>query len=302
MERSGLGDATGPPCHSADLRWGLAARGALVDAGGPPNRSRVGRPDHVWLTSPLSSTPPQPPPSGPRDRRRLVGGSDTTRRGRARSGGTDDLPRRERRAALIIPARLLSRIHPHFREVMQLLATQAADEARHVEVFSRRGLLSGGPLGTSSASGGASLQTLLTEPDFTTASFLLSVLGEGTFLDLLRFLTGTPQIPYSDVTRLALRDEARHVASGWPTPRTRPAPTERTSVRSGRLSSVGTLPCSTPPGLIARYLTRWCCCGGSVETRSHQPWLASGAGAEADDGRGPPSPPCVRRVPGRRSR
>jgi hypothetical protein len=33
-------------------------------------------------------------------------------------------------AALIIPARLLSRIHPHFRVVMQLLATQAADEAR----------------------------------------------------------------------------------------------------------------------------------------------------------------------------
>ena len=64
-------------------------------------------------------------------------------------------------AALMIPARLLSRIHPHFREVMQLLATQAADEARHVEVFSRRGLLSGGPLGTSSASGRASLQTLL---------------------------------------------------------------------------------------------------------------------------------------------
>jgi hypothetical protein len=34
-------------------------------------------------------------------------------------------------AALIIPARLLGRLHPHFREVMQLLAVQAADEARH---------------------------------------------------------------------------------------------------------------------------------------------------------------------------
>ena len=42
-------------------------------------------------------------------------------------------------AALIIPARLLSQLHPHYREVMQLLATQAADEARHVEVFTRRG-------------------------------------------------------------------------------------------------------------------------------------------------------------------
>src|SRR5437660_1731801 len=62
-------------------------------------------------------------------------------------------------AALIIPARLLSQLHPHYREVMQLLASQSADEARHVEVFTRRALLSGGELGTSSAGGRASLQT-----------------------------------------------------------------------------------------------------------------------------------------------
>jgi hypothetical protein len=118
-------------------------------------------------------------------------------------------------AALIIPARLLGQLHPHYREVMQLLATQAADEARHVEVFTRRGLLDGGPLGTSGAGGRASLQTLLGEPDFTTASFLLSVLGEGTFLDLLRFLNRhAPDPVTADVTRLALRDEARHVAFG----------------------------------------------------------------------------------------
>ncbi len=97
----------------------------------------------------------------------------------------------------------------------QLLATQAADEARHVEVFSRRGLLSGAPLGTSGAGGRRSLQTLLAEPDFTTASFLLSVLGEGTFVDLLRFLhRHAPDPVTADVTRLALRDEARHVAFG----------------------------------------------------------------------------------------
>ena len=43
-------------------------------------------------------------------------------------------------AALIIPASFLARIHPHFREVLQVLAIQAADEARHVEVFTRRAL------------------------------------------------------------------------------------------------------------------------------------------------------------------
>jgi hypothetical protein len=118
-------------------------------------------------------------------------------------------------AALVIPARMLSQLHPHFREVMQLLATQAADEARHVEVFTRRAMLSGGPLGTSSAGGRASLQTLLSEPDFTTAGFLLSVLGEGSFVDLLRFLHNhAPDPVTADVARLAVRDEARHVAFG----------------------------------------------------------------------------------------
>src|SRR5256885_6255574 len=59
---------------------------------------------------------------------------------------------------------------------------------RHVEVFTRRAELSGAPLGTSGAGGRASLQTLLDEGDFSLAAFLLSVLGEGSFLDLLSFL------------------------------------------------------------------------------------------------------------------
>jgi hypothetical protein len=118
-------------------------------------------------------------------------------------------------AALVIPARLLARVHPHFREVLQLLAVQAADEARHVEVFTRRALLRGGQMGTSSAGGRASLATLLREPDFSLASFLLSVLGEGSFLSLLSFLdTHAPDPVTRQVTRLARQDEARHVAFG----------------------------------------------------------------------------------------
>jgi hypothetical protein len=118
-------------------------------------------------------------------------------------------------AALVIPARLLARVHPHFREVQQLLAVQAADEARHVEVFTRRALLTGGEMGTSSVGGRASLATLLTEPDFSLASFLLSVLGEGSFLNLLAFLDRYAPDPVTrQVTRLARQDEARHVAFG----------------------------------------------------------------------------------------
>src|SRR5258705_7207120 len=98
---------------------------------------------------------------------------------------------------------------------MQLLAAQVADEARHVEIFTRRALLHRDTLGVSGAGGRASLQTLLDETDFTLASFLLSVLGEGTFLDLLRFLIRhAPDPVTADVTGLAGRDEARHVAFG----------------------------------------------------------------------------------------
>jgi hypothetical protein len=96
---------------------------------------------------------------------------------------------------------------------VQFLATQIADEARHVEVFTRRALLTGRPLGISGAGGRASLQTLLDEPDWPTASFLLSVLGEGTFLALLAFLERwAPDAVTARVARLTLQDEARHVA------------------------------------------------------------------------------------------
>jgi hypothetical protein len=56
-------------------------------------------------------------------------------------------------AALIVPASFLARIHPHFREILQLLAIQAADEARHIEVFTRRALLLCKELGLSTAAG-----------------------------------------------------------------------------------------------------------------------------------------------------
>src|SRR4029434_3296475 len=64
-------------------------------------------------------------------------------------------------AALIVPSRFIAQLHPNFREVMQVFAIQAADEARHVEVFTRRALLKRRELGLSTAGGQASLQTLV---------------------------------------------------------------------------------------------------------------------------------------------
>lgn len=118
-------------------------------------------------------------------------------------------------AALVVPARFAAQVHPQFREVMQLLAIQAADEARHIEVFTRRALLRRPRLGLSTAGGQASLKTLVDEPDFALASFLLSVLGEGSFLSLLWFLREHAPDPVTrQVAQLAAQDEARHVAFG----------------------------------------------------------------------------------------
>jgi hypothetical protein len=118
-------------------------------------------------------------------------------------------------AALLVPARFLAQIHPHFREAMQLLAIQVADEARHIEVFNRRATLRGHELGLSTVGGQISLKTLFDEPDFTLSSFLLSVLGEGTFLNLLWFLEEHAPDPVTRrVAQLAAQDEARHVAFG----------------------------------------------------------------------------------------
>jgi hypothetical protein len=118
-------------------------------------------------------------------------------------------------AALIIPAKFAAQVHPHFREVMQLLAIQAADEARHIEVFTRRAWLRRSRIGLSTVGGQTSLKTLLDEPDFALASFLLSVLGEGSFLSLLGFLHEHAPDPVTrEVCRLSAQDEARHVAFG----------------------------------------------------------------------------------------
>lgn len=201
-----------PPAH-----WGLAARGALVEAGGPSSTPfDLDDRDVVWaeLAPRLYShaVAAQWDPAVAVDW--AAPGSALPEIEAAVVQVMTYLVENEQ-AALVIPARLLARVHPHFREVQQLLAVQAADEARHVEVFTRRALLHGGEMGTSSVGGRSSLTTLLSEPDFSLASFLLSVLGEGSFLALLGFLdTHAPDPVTRQVTRLARVDEARHVAFG----------------------------------------------------------------------------------------
>ncbi len=118
-------------------------------------------------------------------------------------------------SALYIPAKFLPRINPHYMEVALLLASVMNDEARHIEVFVKRALANGGGLQYSAASAELSLLTLFEQDDYASSSFLLHVLGEGTFLDLLKFIEQyTPDAPTRELVKRARLDEARHVKYG----------------------------------------------------------------------------------------
>lgn len=210
-ERAG---SVGRVADQAPATWGLAARGAVIEQGAPPLvGADLHRRDEVWtdlaprLYAQAAAGQWDPataidwtPPHLPEEVETAVVQVMTY------------LVENEQ-AALTVPARFIGRIHPHYREVVQFLATQLADEARHVEVFTRRAALCGRQLGISGAGGRASLLTLLDEPQWSVASFLLSVLGEGTFLALLSFLERyAPDPVTARIAHLALQDEGRHVA------------------------------------------------------------------------------------------
>ncbi|TDG11045.1 ferritin-like domain-containing protein [Paraburkholderia guartelaensis] len=200
----------------ASPAWGLAARGAQVEAGSPEFAFRLDQKAEVWTEN----------------------AADLYAQAVAAQWDPDvaidwqvpfELPApveaavvqimtylvENENAALIVPARFLGQLHPHYRELQAALAIQVADEARHIEVFTRRIRHKGHEPALSTAGGQASLKTLLDEPDFSVASFLLSVMGEGTFVTLLQFLQNHAPDPLTrQIARLAARDEARHVALG----------------------------------------------------------------------------------------
>jgi hypothetical protein len=210
-QRAGAPDrvAARPPAS-----WGLAARGALVEQGAPPLAGAdLDRRQEVWTD--LAPKLYAQAAAGQWDPATAVDWTAPQLPDEVEAAVVQVMTYlvENEQAALIVPARFLGRVHPHFRETMQFLATQLADEARHVEVFTRRARLCGHPLGVSGAGGRASLQTLLDEPDWPAAAFLLSVLGEGTFLALLSFLEHhAPDPVTARIAHLSLQDEARHVA------------------------------------------------------------------------------------------
>lgn len=118
-------------------------------------------------------------------------------------------------AAWYVPAKFLPAIHPAYLEPALFLSTQVVDEARHVEVLTKRVFLNGVGFVGSYPATEASLQGLIQQDEFDKASFLLHVLGEGTFLDLFTFLRRiAPDEASRTIFVRAHEDEARHVAYG----------------------------------------------------------------------------------------
>lgn len=202
--------------EQANPAWGVAARGAIVEAGSPAIDFRFAEKSEIWADSAADLY-----------RQALAGQWDPATA--IAWDAHDDLPDEvedavvqvmtylieNENAALLVPARHLGQVHPHFREVMQLLAIQCADEARHVEVFTRRATLRRTNPSLSGAGGQASLKTLFEANDFSSSAFLLSVLGEGSFINLLNFLQEYgPDATTRQIAKLVARDEARHVAFG----------------------------------------------------------------------------------------
>lgn len=195
---------------------GFAPRGARVEAGGPAypfsllDRDRVAPPEVAQLYDQAVS--------GQWDAARDIPWSSIRPLPPALEGAVGQVMTflaENELSALYVPARFVPRIHPAFAETAMFLATQMNDEARHIDVFLKRARAAGGSLGVSSVTTSRSLLTLLETEDFAEASFLLSVLGEGTFLDLLKFVERhAPDEATALLVQKARADETRHVHFG----------------------------------------------------------------------------------------
>jgi hypothetical protein len=208
-------EQAGAAPDGADEAAGFVPLGAIAEAGGPAFHWTLSRRDQVWAD----------------DLGRLVEGAsgaqwDASRDVPWREAGPlpDHLERavcqvmtylaQNEYAAYYVPARFLGQVNPAYAEVLLWLASHVHDEARHVEVFTKRALV-GGARAYALASTQRSLHALLQERDFTATALLLNVLGEGSFIDLLDFVaTHAPDAATAAAARLAHRDELRHVRFG----------------------------------------------------------------------------------------
>lgn len=202
-----------PP--TADPGYGLVPLGSVPEAGGPDYAWRLNSHDDLWaedltdLTERASSSQWDATTDVPWNE--ALGLPDQVERAVAQ---VMTFIASNEYVALYVPAKFLPQVNAAFVDVLMWLASHIHDEARHVEVFTKRALI-GGQRGYALASTQLSLHSLLDEDDFSSASLLLNVLGEGTFIDLLGFVSrNAPDAATAACARLAHRDEQRHVHFG----------------------------------------------------------------------------------------
>ena len=117
-------------------------------------------------------------------------------------------------AAYYVPARYMAHVNPEYVEVLMWLASHVHDEARHVEVFTKRAL-AGGQRRTPSPPPSCRSRPCSTSATSAPPRCSSNVLGEGTFLDLLSFVAHhAPDAATATAARLAHQDERRHVQFG----------------------------------------------------------------------------------------
>jgi hypothetical protein len=204
-----------PPPRQADRNAGFAPLGAVPEEGAPGHGWSLGARDALWaddvgeLIEQASAQQWDASREVPWEAARDL--DDDVERAVAQ---VMTFIAQNEYAALYVPAGFLPHVNPQFTELLLWLGSHIHDEARHVEVFTKRAL-AGGQSGYALASTELSLHTLLEERDFTASSLLLNVLGEGTFLDLLKFIEAhAPDAATAAAARLAHRDERRHVHFG----------------------------------------------------------------------------------------
>lgn len=199
----------------ADAGYGLVPLGAVAEAGAPQWNWHLNNHDDLWaadltdLTESASAQQWDATTDVPW--KEAIGLPDEVERAVAQ---VMTFIASNEYVALYVPAKFLPRINAAFVDVLLWLSSHIHDEARHVEVFTKRALM-GGERGYALASTQLSLHSLLEEEDFSSASLLLNVLGEGTFIDLLSFVSrNAPDRATATAARLAHRDEQRHVHFG----------------------------------------------------------------------------------------
>lgn len=116
--------------------------------------------------------------------------------------------------SLYLASKFVSRITPYLGEVSLLLSYNVRDEANHIDVVTRRANLTSGFQKVSSATQYA-LKSVLELEDFSTAAFVLYVMGDASIADLLSFLSQSLRDDFTrEMFERIASDESRHVSYG----------------------------------------------------------------------------------------